>query len=134
MLQGGRRGGFLQLKAYLYFAGFNPIHTRRCSVQYWLLVTAIFPFAIIMTFLIALWIRFEYKKKVRAGYPFVKGDIRWRPRSANFIVARESHLSKKKQQLILILLLYRALFLYPFLCLFAGIAAGALGIGGGMIK
>ena len=78
-----------------------------CGVIYW----AIFVFVIVamtaLTFSIGLYLQRTHRAKVTHGFKFCTGDVEWTPFQA---------------------------FFWPMLSLFAGLAAGLFGIGGGMIK
>ncbi|KAL9647295.1 hypothetical protein ABK040_011662 [Willaertia magna] len=80
---------------------------KACSPVYWVLVALSFPIVGILMIAIAAYLIIEYRKKVRLGYKFVEGDVKW-----NWINVS----------------------LYPGACLIAGILAALLGVGGGMIK
>lgn len=79
----------------------------HCSVPYWLVYGAIAVWQTGISFVVARWLVAEYEEKVRLKYTFADGDVRWTP--------------------------YECM-LYPGACVAAGVFAGMLGIGGGMIK
>ncbi|CAI5718101.1 unnamed protein product [Peronospora effusa] len=77
------------------------------SVDYWMVT--LLPLLILVT--ITLWVGYQLRLlnrlKVLSGYPFTEGDIHWTK---------------------------RRVLIFPTLCTLAGVAAGLLGIGGGMVK
>ncbi|GMF18077.1 unnamed protein product [Phytophthora fragariaefolia] len=77
------------------------------SPDYWMLT--FLPMLILVAF--ALWVGYQLRllnrTKVLCDYPFVEGDIHW---------------------------IKRRTLVFPTLCTMAGVAAGLLGIGGGMVK
>ncbi|KAJ0401901.1 hypothetical protein P43SY_003518 [Pythium insidiosum] len=77
------------------------------SVGYWTLIAVTFPFFAAVTLYYGLKISRVHTFLRASGYEYLKGDMRW-----------------TKQ----------ATFRYPALCTAAGLAAGLLGIGGGMVK
>ncbi len=76
------------------------------STAYWLLWLSLFPFVILLTYLMARRARNRYVRKVQLGFPFLRGDVMWTTTS---------------------------LIIYPFVSFSAGIAAGMIGVGGGTI-
>jgi hypothetical protein len=77
------------------------------SLAYWLLIVSIYPILIGATAWVC-WREYNLcKLKQQCNYPFVSGDVHWTPRS---IIA------------------------LPAMSVLAGVAAGFLGIGGGMVK
>lgn len=88
--------------------GSSSIIGIRCnSTDYWLLT--ILPLGILVgiTLRIGYRLRLENRLKVLSGYHFMEGDIHW---------------TKSRVRI------------FPAYCVIAGIAAGLLGIGGGMVK
>ncbi|KAL0485863.1 sulfite exporter TauE/SafE family protein [Acrasis kona] len=79
---------------------------KMCTIPYWLVTGLTFPILFIISYAAGLYTYARHKKKVAYKYPFVEGDIMWTLRNA---------------------------ILIPTLFLSAGIVAGLLGIGGGMI-
>ncbi|POM77048.1 LOW QUALITY PROTEIN: Hypothetical protein PHPALM_5629, partial [Phytophthora palmivora] len=77
------------------------------SVDYWVLTLVPLAILVAISLYIGYHLRLMNRFKVVSGYSFVDGDIHWIKR--------------------------RVLFL-PALCTTAGVAAGLLGIGGGMVK
>ncbi|KAF1782685.1 Transmembrane protein TauE-like [Phytophthora cactorum] len=77
------------------------------SADYWMLT--FLPLLILVA--ITLWVghqlRLQNRLKVLCNYPFIQGDVHW---------------------------IKRRVLLFPALCSMAGVAAGLLGIGGGMVK
>ncbi|KAL3674117.1 hypothetical protein V7S43_000064 [Phytophthora oleae] len=77
------------------------------STDYWLLT--LLPLLILVA--ITLWVghqlRLLNRLKVLCNYPFIEGDVHW---------------------------IKRRTLIFPTLCTMAGVAAGLLGIGGGMVK
>ncbi|KAE9003809.1 hypothetical protein PR003_g17085 [Phytophthora rubi] len=77
------------------------------SPDYWMLT--FLPLLILVA--ITLWVGYQLRllnrSKVLCDYPFVEGDIHW---------------------------IKRRILVFPTLCTMAGVAAGLLGIGGGMVK
>lgn len=78
-----------------------------CGWIYWGLISISFPIILVITLLIGIYVRLEFSKKKKVQYIFLKGDVKWSTKNT---------------------------ILYPILCSGAGIAAGLLGIGGGMVK
>ena len=78
-----------------------------CSMAYWALFVAVFPLTIGWTWSIGTTLRKEYIYRRKINYPFLPQDITWS---------------------------YRNTILIPMYSLGAGVAAGLMGIGGGMIK
>ncbi|EQC36263.1 hypothetical protein SDRG_06368 [Saprolegnia diclina VS20] len=77
------------------------------SAAYWLLTTLSLPFFVGVTAIFGLKIAARHEALQAFGYKYVEGDIVWTKRTT---------------------------VLYPALCTVAGVAAGLLGIGGGMVK
>lgn len=77
------------------------------SVSYWMLVAISFPFFALATLYFGLKIARVHRFLRASGYDYVKGDMVWDK---------------------------SAIVKYPALCTAAGLAAGLLGIGGGMVK
>ncbi|CAH0522702.1 unnamed protein product [Peronospora belbahrii] len=77
------------------------------SVDYW--IVTILPLLVLVA--ITVWVGYQLRLlnrlKVLSGYPFTEGDIHW---------------------------IKRRVLIFPTLCTMAGVAAGLLGIGGGMVK
>ncbi|KAF4044218.1 Sulfite exporter TauE/SafE [Phytophthora infestans] len=77
------------------------------SADYWML--SLLPLLILVA--ITLWVghqlRLQNRLKVLCNYPFAQGDVHW---------------------------IKRRVLVFPALCSMAGVAAGLLGIGGGMVK
>jgi len=74
--------------------------------QYWLIVVATFPYLFIFVLGVSRLLNKEHEKKLSVGYTYQKEDLKW---------------SKK------------TIILFLFFSILAGIAAGFLGIGGGLI-
>jgi len=85
----------------------SVIGVVQCSPLYWVLSVVVFPIVFVMTLLIGWYLVHSHNKKVRLNYSFQQGDVQYTV--ANVIW-------------------------YPLLCVFAGIMASLVGIGGGMIK
>eukprot|EP00163_Fabomonas_tropica_P003099 TRINITY_DN1257_c1_g3_i3.p1 TRINITY_DN1257_c1_g3~~TRINITY_DN1257_c1_g3_i3.p1 ORF type:complete len:558 (-),score=101.50 TRINITY_DN1257_c1_g3_i3:80-1720(-) len=83
------------------------IGIQGCSFWYWLIVSLALPFLLSITLCAGYWLRYNHEVKSSLGYNFIDGDVRWTRRNS---------------------------ILYPALCSIAGVMAGLLGIGGGMIK
>uniref|UniRef100_A0A7S4NPF3 Uncharacterized protein n=1 Tax=Guillardia theta TaxID=55529 RepID=A0A7S4NPF3_GUITH len=77
------------------------------SFEYWLIKASTFPILGFFAFSISRELVERDALKDSLGYTFTSNEIRWTVRSASY---------------------------YPFICISAGIAAGLLGIGGGMLK
>lgn len=77
------------------------------SLWYWLLVVLEFPYLIGFAIAYGVYLRWDYQRRVACNYPFVKGDIAWDLKNS---------------------------IMMPVLSTIAGVAAGFLGIGGGMVK
>jgi len=82
------------------------IGVTECSAIWWTLSAIQYPIMICFSALVGVYLYSEYKKKVRLQYKFADGDIRWSLRNVALL---------------------------PLLFLTAGITAGLLGIGGGMV-
>jgi len=74
--------------------------------QYWLIVCSIFPYLFLFFMIVSRYMNREHKKKTEVGYIYLKEDLKW---------------TKK------------IIVLFLFLSVIAGIAAGMLGIGAGII-
>mmetsp|Transcript_4345 Transcript_4345/g.16354 ORF Transcript_4345/g.16354 Transcript_4345/m.16354 type:complete len:236 (-) Transcript_4345:180-887(-) len=85
----------------------SMVGIQMCSALFWILNFSPFIFIGTIMVFIALYLISRHRRKVNSGYKFLKGDVHWN-------------------------LFNTAIF--PFFCLLAGIAAGCLGIGGGMLK
>jgi uncharacterized membrane protein YfcA len=85
----------------------SVIGVKPCSGTYFALYASVFPVAIIFTIAVGFHLRRQARLKDAAGYHYLEGDVVWTNRNA---------------------------FLFPALSFFSGVAAGMLGIGGGMIK
>lgn len=78
-----------------------------CSVAYWMLIAVSFPFFAGATMYFGVKICRFHMQLQAAGYEYLKGDMVWTK---------------------------DAITKYPAICTLAGLAAGLLGIGGGMVK
>jgi uncharacterized membrane protein YfcA len=76
------------------------------SAAYWSLLIGELPWVLLFMFFSGKFLNRIHKVKIDLGYPFVQGDIKWNFRSVAF---------------------------YPALCSGAGIIAGMLGVGGGIV-
>ncbi|KAL0487446.1 sulfite exporter TauE [Acrasis kona] len=85
----------------------SVVNVEHCSPWYWFLSVIIFPIVFVMTFLIGWYLVRSHRRKSELNYSFHKGDVQY----TAFNV-----------------------FWYPLLCVFAGVMASLVGIGGGMIK
>jgi uncharacterized membrane protein YfcA len=85
----------------------SVVGVQSCSALYWVLVCLTFPIVFVMTAGIGYYLVSKYREKVECGYRFHEGDVHYTVRNVVW---------------------------YPALCVFAGIMASLLGIGGGMIK
>ncbi len=79
---------------------------KTCSPAYWIVTGLAFPILFGFSFAVGLYMHSIHKKKLRLNYQFTEGDIKWTLRNS---------------------------LLIPTIFLTAGIVAGLLGIGGGMI-
>eukprot|EP00301_Raphidiophrys_heterophryoidea_P009263 c13630_g1_i1.p1 GENE.c13630_g1_i1~~c13630_g1_i1.p1 ORF type:complete len:502 (+),score=124.13 c13630_g1_i1:35-1507(+) len=77
------------------------------SLWFWLVSALAFSSTIAITIVCGIRLHKDFKHKEALHYEFKKGDVKWD---------------------------YRNSLVYPTLCTLAGIAAGLLGIGGGMVK
>ncbi|ETW01851.1 hypothetical protein H310_06421 [Aphanomyces invadans] len=77
------------------------------SMAYWSLTVLAFPFFVSVTTYFGFKILHRHELMQSHGYAYMPGDIQWNRRTT---------------------------MLYPSLCTVAGVAAGMLGIGGGMVK
>eukprot|EP01095_Lingulamoeba_sp_RSL-Kostka_P017426 TRINITY_DN902_c0_g2_i1.p1 TRINITY_DN902_c0_g2~~TRINITY_DN902_c0_g2_i1.p1 ORF type:complete len:525 (-),score=153.13 TRINITY_DN902_c0_g2_i1:119-1693(-) len=77
------------------------------SWEFWFLVIISFPYLASFSGIFGAFLRYEYKKKLRVNYEFITGDIHWNLKNTVSL---------------------------PILSILAGVAAGFLGIGGGMVK
>eukprot|EP00743_Colponemidia_sp_Colp-15_P007836 GILK01008486.1.p1 GENE.GILK01008486.1~~GILK01008486.1.p1 ORF type:complete len:545 (-),score=85.29 GILK01008486.1:211-1803(-) len=84
----------------------SPFGVEPCGAVYWLITVAFFVFSCVYTWYLVRKVIREHELKVRVRYVFTKGDVIWTFKSA---------------------------IRYSLLGVVAGIAAGMLGIGGGMI-
>jgi uncharacterized membrane protein YfcA len=75
--------------------------------DYWLLTFLPMLLLVVITLWVGHQLRLVNRLKVLSGYPFVEGDIHW---------------------------IKRRTVIFPTLCTMAGVCAGLLGIGGGMVK
>jgi len=82
------------------------IGIQQCSFSYWILIICQFPILFGYSMLIGWVYHMIYRRKLAIGYKFEEGDIKWTARNA---------------------------ILLPSLFLSAGLVAGLLGIGGGMV-
>jgi len=107
-------GSFLIIWAGIFAIAFlkggeaqkSPVGLECGSWQYWLVVCSAIPFVIIYLGFFGYFVKKDYEKRVRLGFPFLDSDIRY-----------------TTPMLIKI----------PFFCVMAGVAAGLFGIGSGMI-
>ncbi len=83
------------------------IGVQPCSTNYFLLYSAVFPVVVVFSLAAGFALRAQARRKDRAGYHYLEGDVIWNNKNA---------------------------FMYPALSFFSGVAAGTFGIGGGMIK
>jgi hypothetical protein len=79
---------------------------ERCAPAYWGATLVVYPICIAVTARVGCTLRATHARKVALGYAFQDGDVRWSTRNT---VA------------------------YPLLVFLAGVAAGLLGIGGGLV-
>ena len=70
---------------------------KKCSFIYWTIVSSVFPSLIFISFCVAIYLRFYYLKKLKLGFKFAEGDVKYTLKNT---------------------------FLIPAVCLFAGIVAG----------
>ncbi|KAF4319565.1 hypothetical protein BBO99_00004644 [Phytophthora kernoviae] len=77
------------------------------SPDYWMITFLPMLILVMITFWVGYQLRLLNRVKVLSGYPFIEGDIHW-------IKSR--------------------VLIFPTLCTMAGVCAGLLGIGGGMVK
>ena len=84
----------------------SPVGIVKCSAEYWVVVVLAFPILIAISACYAIYLRWTYSKKQKLAYPFMEGDIKWTTKNVTFV---------------------------PTLFFVAGLIAGLLGIGGGMI-
>lgn len=87
--------------------GRSVIGVRCGTAAYWLIILAIAPYLLAVTYYVGSALEREHETKQRVGYRFIEGDIHWTR---------------------------RMLVGFPLAAVMAGVAAGGLGIGGGMIK
>ncbi len=80
---------------------------KPCSREYFEVYFSAFPIILAFSLCVSLWLMRDTRRKYSVNYNFQEGDVIWTPTHA---------------------------FLYPTLSMLAGIAAGLVGIGGGMIK
>jgi len=76
------------------------------SWQYWALVVACFPYLVFFTMVAGKYLRGKHAAKQEAGFKYLKEDVQW----------------TKKRTMVL-----------PFVFILAGVAAGFLGIGAGLV-
>lgn len=77
-----------------------------CGIWYWVIEFCVLPILLGISILYGIYLRRRYQYKVLIGYKFLKGDIHWTLKNSIVI---------------------------PMICLSAGILAGLLGLGGGMV-
>lgn len=77
-----------------------------CGVWYWTIEVCVIPILLGISIIYGVYLRRRYQYKVLLGYKFLKGDIQWTIRNS---------------------------ILIPLICLSAGVLAGLLGLGGGMV-
>ncbi|KAG2385633.1 hypothetical protein C9374_003448 [Naegleria lovaniensis] len=53
------------------------IGIEMCSVTYWVLVGLSFPIVGVIMIIIAVYLLIDYRKKVKNGFKFVQGDVKW---------------------------------------------------------
>ena len=82
------------------------IGIASCSTVYWILLVLAFILALIVTVVVGLKLRNARVEKEAIGYVFHQGDVHWT---------------------------FGNTMLHPAMCFLAGIAAGLLGIGGGLV-
>jgi uncharacterized membrane protein YfcA len=85
----------------------SVVGVQSCSAWYWVLACLTFPIVFVMTAGVGYYLVAKHREKVECGYQFHEGDVHYT--ISNVIW-------------------------YPAICVFAGIMASLLGIGGGMIK
>jgi len=78
-----------------------------CTWQYWALFSSNFPILVLVTLFALQKLKKDYNTKCKIGYPFVDGDVKWTTRMG---------------------------FIFPIAAIVAGIMAGLLGVGGGLVK
>eukprot|EP00698_Gefionella_okellyi_P022523 TRINITY_DN7483_c0_g1_i1.p1 TRINITY_DN7483_c0_g1~~TRINITY_DN7483_c0_g1_i1.p1 ORF type:complete len:458 (+),score=98.78 TRINITY_DN7483_c0_g1_i1:80-1453(+) len=88
-------------------SSYSFTHIICGSPVYWIVMLAPFPVMLIVMALVGRAMLLSHKRKVRVGYDYQDGDVQWNA---------------------------RGVFLYTAGCVIAGISAGLLGIGGGMLK
>jgi len=86
--------------------GVSTIGVQPCSALYWILSFASLPFLVVVTIVISYLLIKSHARKQAANYSFRQGDIRWTCINT---------------------------FVMSMISFFAGILAGLLGIGGGVI-
>eukprot|EP01080_Neovahlkampfia_damariscottae_P000215 gene215-4461_t len=79
---------------------------EKCGWIYWIVVFSVFPVLVLISLCVAVYLRLFYVKKKKLGYEFTEGDVKYSLKNT---------------------------FLIPTVCLFAGIVAGLLGVGGGLV-
>jgi len=85
----------------------SVIGVQQCSIAWWVLTVLSFPIIIIITGWIGYYLVKDYNEKVVLGWEFREGDLKWNRKNTVY---------------------------YPAYSFIAGIAAGLMGIGGGMVK
>ena len=79
---------------------------KRCTMPYWMATLAVYPICIAVTVWVGSQLRASHTRKVALGYVFAEGDVRWNKKNSIF---------------------------FPLFVFLAGVAAGLLGIGGGLV-
>lgn len=82
------------------------IGVKNCSSLFWILSAIQYPVLLSFSALASIYLHYSHRRKVSLDYQFAEGDIRWTLKNTTTI---------------------------PFLFFVAGIVAGMLGIGGGII-
>ncbi|KAL9658746.1 hypothetical protein ABK040_005901 [Willaertia magna] len=84
----------------------SPVGIDKCTPLYWVDVVTPLPILIIISLIVALYLRFLHFKKNQVNYKFLEGDVQWTTKNSLII---------------------------PSTFFLAGFIAGFLGIGGGMV-
>jgi uncharacterized membrane protein YfcA len=99
---------FIFVVSLLKGSGKSPsiVGVVECSTWYWILTSIQYPVLFGISVCVAAYMHYQYRQKVKLDYQFEQGDIQWKLKNAIFL---------------------------PIMFLSAGLVAGLLGIGGGII-
>lgn len=85
----------------------SVVGVTKCSFMYWFVSVLMAAWLIAMTLVAGRLLMSDHVRKQERGYVFIEGEVKWDNRSV---------------------------VVYPLWCILAGVFAGMIGIGGGMVK